>query len=156
AGSMSRHLARGRELLRERLTHRGVSLSTGLLLAVLAEGALSAPVSATLREGTVKAAILFAAGQGAVAGAISSQIIVLTEGVLRAMLLTKLKIAAAVVLGAMAVGLGAGGFWHMAAAAKSPAPEGQNELATEGTAAGVPLPNEVKKKPESREPTAAD
>jgi RNA polymerase sigma factor (sigma-70 family) len=40
-GSMSRQLARARELLRKRLVHRGVVLSTGVLLSVLEENALA-------------------------------------------------------------------------------------------------------------------
>ena len=47
---------------------------------------------------TIRAASLYAAGQAAAAGVISSQVAALTEGVLKSMLLTKLKIATALFL----------------------------------------------------------
>jgi uncharacterized protein (TIGR03067 family) len=57
---------------------------------------------------TIKAAGLFAAGHVAAAGAISVKVAALTDGVLKAMLLTKLKIATAVVLVAALVCSSAG------------------------------------------------
>jgi RNA polymerase sigma-70 factor (ECF subfamily) len=105
-GTVLSRLARGRERLRRRLVRRGLVLSAGLFAAALAEGAASAAVPAALAEGTVKAAVLTAAGQAAVAGAVPAHVAALTKGVLRAMLWTKLKIAAALVV---AIGVVCGG-----------------------------------------------
>jgi hypothetical protein len=62
-----------------------------------------------LMVATVKAAALFAAGQTVAAGIIPAQVTALTEGVLKAMFLTKLKIVAVVLLLIAVAGLGLGG-----------------------------------------------
>ncbi len=97
AGSMSRLLARGRELLRERLLRRGLALSAGLLAVRLADNA-RAVTPAALAQGTVAVA---AAGAG------PARVLALVEGVLREMFLTKLKAAAALVLTLSLLGAGA-------------------------------------------------
>jgi WD40 repeat protein len=61
-----------------------------------------------LVNGTVRAALLFASNQTAAAGLISAPVAALTEGVLKAMLVTKLKIVTAVMLTVGVVGSGAG------------------------------------------------
>jgi RNA polymerase sigma factor (sigma-70 family) len=102
-GSLSKRLARARELLRGRLIRRGVTLST-----VLSAGGLSeAPVPAALAVATVQGALQFTMGPAAGA-VISAQVVTLAEGVLKAMFVTKLKVAAALVvaLGVLAVGAG--------------------------------------------------
>src|SRR5205823_2184695 len=81
AGSMSRHLTRARELLRERLSWRGVSISSGVLAGILAEQTLTAAVPPGLASTTVQAALLFAAGNAALAGAVSTKVLTLTQGV---------------------------------------------------------------------------
>jgi RNA polymerase sigma factor (sigma-70 family) len=103
AGSMSRWLARGRELLGERLVRRGLALPAGGLAAVLTVDAVRAAVPCALAEATARAAVLFAAGKaGAVPAAAA-----LAEGTLRTLFLTKLMIAAVVLL-ALGIGGGAG------------------------------------------------
>ena len=66
-GQCGAGLARGRELLRKRLLHRGVSLSVeGASAALLASACATAEaVSPTLRMATLKAAHLFATGGNA-------------------------------------------------------------------------------------------
>jgi RNA polymerase sigma factor (sigma-70 family) len=91
-GTLSSRLARARELLRDRLTRRGASVSTGTMAAVLSRDAASATVPAALAETTIRAAIVVAAGS-TTAVAASAPVAALTEGVLKIMLLTKLKIA---------------------------------------------------------------
>jgi hypothetical protein len=113
-GTLAARLARGRALLAKRLARHGLAVSGGPLAAVLAQNAASAPAPASLVFSTIKAANLFAAGEGAAAGAISAKVAVLTEGVLKAMLLTRLKIATAVVLVACLLG-GAWGLYRAAA-----------------------------------------
>jgi hypothetical protein len=66
----------------------------------------SASVSISLVSATIQAATLVAVGQTAATGAISVKVAALTEGVLKAMLMSKLKavIAIVLVLGLMATG----------------------------------------------------
>jgi RNA polymerase sigma factor (sigma-70 family) len=101
-GTVQSRLARGRDRLRDRLLRRGVALSVWALVLILADKAAPAAVSAALVEGTVRAAALTAAG--AAAGAIPATTAALTRGVFRVMFLSKLKVAALVLLA-----LGAGG-----------------------------------------------
>ena len=103
-GTVLSRLARGRERLRLRLVRRGVAPSAGLLVGVLAT---QAAVPAELTLGTVEAAVLTAAGQAA-SGAIPATVAVLTKGVLRAMLLNKLKMVGVVLLAVMAAVVGTG------------------------------------------------
>ena len=108
-GTMAGRLARARALLAKRLARHGVVLSGESLAALLAVNAASAGVPATVASSTIKAATLVAAGPTAAAGVISAQVAALTDGVVKAMLLTKLKITAAIVLCALAVtAVGAG------------------------------------------------
>src|SRR5262249_28162745 len=95
-GSLSRRLARARELLRERLTRRGLVLPRGLLAGGLSQRAAPAAVPATLLASTMKAALRSAAG--AAAGAISARVAALAEGGFRAMTTSKTKVALALLL----------------------------------------------------------
>jgi RNA polymerase sigma factor (sigma-70 family) len=105
-GTVAGRLARARAMLAKRLTQRGVTLSGGALAAVLAQNVASASVSISLVSATIQAATLVAVGQTAATGAISVKVAALTEGVLKAMLMSKLKavIAIVLVLGLMATG----------------------------------------------------
>jgi RNA polymerase sigma factor (sigma-70 family) len=103
AGAVKGMLERGRELLRSRLARRGVTLSALALAGLLSEKALSAAVPAALGESTIKAALLFAAGKAVPAGGAAA----LAEGVLRAMWISRLKVAVAVVA-LVLLGTGAG------------------------------------------------
>jgi RNA polymerase sigma factor (sigma-70 family) len=105
-GTVLSRLSRARERLGRRLGRRGITLSVATLGAALSETTASASVPLALVDGTIKASFMYAAGH-VPAGAIAVHIPSLTEGVLKAMFLTKLKIALAVVL--LATGLvGAG------------------------------------------------
>jgi RNA polymerase sigma factor (sigma-70 family) len=89
-GTVAGRLARARALLARRLVRRGLPSSAGLLAAVLSQNAAPACVPAPLASSTITAATLVAVGQAAT-GAIPAKIAALTEGVLKAMLLTRLK-----------------------------------------------------------------
>jgi RNA polymerase sigma factor (sigma-70 family) len=80
-GSMSRRLARARELLRKRLLGRGLALSSVLLMTLLLEKSRAA-VSASLAQTTVRAALLYKQGLIAASGAVSSEAASLAEEVL--------------------------------------------------------------------------
>jgi len=95
-GTVQSRLARGRQLLRERLTRRGLAPSAGAFAAALAAERARAAVPAGLTELTVRAAMRVMAGS--TAGAVPTVVCVLTEGVMRTMSLAKLKIAATALL----------------------------------------------------------
>ncbi len=97
-GTVAGRLARARIILAKRLTRRGVALSGGAVAAVLSQQAASAGVPASVAASTIKAASLFAAGKAAATGAISVKVAALTDGVMKAMLFTKLKAVVAVML----------------------------------------------------------
>jgi RNA polymerase sigma factor (sigma-70 family) len=97
-GTVAGRLARARAMLAKRFTERGVTLSGGVLAAVLARNVACGGVPNSVVSSTIKAASLLAAGQVAAGGAISVKVAALKEGVMKAMLFTKLRAALAVVL----------------------------------------------------------
>ena len=104
-GTVRSRLARARDRLRTRLTRRGLAPDTAFL-PMLSFKASSLPQG--LIDATVKAAMLVAARDAAEAGLVSTSAAALTEGVLRTMLFTKLKSAAATLLAAGAIASGVG------------------------------------------------
>jgi RNA polymerase sigma factor (sigma-70 family) len=106
-GTILSRLVRGRERLRARLARRGVALSGSVLAAMLISRAAEAAAPAALVSAAVKAAIPFAAGTAA-ASLVSARPAAWTEGVLKAMFMTKLKITAAVALVLTLAATGAG------------------------------------------------
>ena len=105
SGTVSVRLMRARGILRSRLTRRGLAPSAGLLAATLAAEAAPAAVPAALGDWTIKAAIGFAAGRTATTGAFPAAALLANE-LLRTMLMTKLKMAAAMLLVVGATGAG--------------------------------------------------
>lgn len=89
-GSMSRHVAKGRELLRARLKRRGVTLSAALLVALLSQGARAGPPAA-LVESTVHGAVLMASGKVALPDLTTASVAELAEEVLAGMFFTRWK-----------------------------------------------------------------
>jgi RNA polymerase sigma factor (sigma-70 family) len=119
-GTVSGWLTRGRALLAKRLTRQGLAMSAAALAAALSQNALSAGVPAAAVSNTINAARLLAVGQGATTGVISAKVAALTEGVIKTMLLTKLKLASAVLLVFSAAGMGATGLIYCAPQAGEP------------------------------------
>jgi RNA polymerase sigma factor (sigma-70 family) len=102
-GTVLSRLARGRQRLRGLLIRRGLVLPAGALTALLAEQAGAAP--AAQLAGTVRAALQYAAG-GPSGGLLSARAVALAEGVLRAVLLARLRSVTALLLAALLVGAG--------------------------------------------------
>jgi RNA polymerase sigma factor (sigma-70 family) len=105
-GTLSGRLARARALLARRLTRYGLSISAGALAVILSEQTASACVSLSLLTSTAKLALLMATGHGAMKALVSSSVLSLTKGVLKTMIVTKLKIASLTMLAAAVIGVG--------------------------------------------------
>jgi RNA polymerase sigma factor (sigma-70 family) len=93
AGSMSRRLAKGRELLRERLLQRGVEVTGVAIATAVAESAAPAAVPATLAQAMLQVASLTAAGQ-----AMAEPAVLLMDSVLKQMVYSKVKSAVGLLL----------------------------------------------------------
>jgi RNA polymerase sigma factor (sigma-70 family) len=104
-GTVKGRLARARELLRKRLTRRGLVLSGAAFSAALSPGVLAETLPPTVFDGSLKATMGFATGDATAAGLVSAQALALTKGVLHTMFLTKVNSLAALAL-AMAVLIG--------------------------------------------------
>ena len=89
-GTLSSRLSRAKSRLRDRLTRRGFALSSAALASVLAQDAHAVLLPPILLDSTIRVATLVATGCS-LAGVVSTSVVTLTEGVLKAMLLAKLK-----------------------------------------------------------------
>jgi hypothetical protein len=107
-GTLSTRLVRGRRRLARRLARLGLTVSAGAMALALSAQSASASVPRQLLASTMQAASLVAAGRAVSAGAIPAHVAALSEGVLKAMLLTKLKTIALVALIVSVTGLGLG------------------------------------------------
>src|SRR5262245_40788488 len=116
-GSVASRLARARVLLAKRLTRRGVVFSAGSVAAVLSAGSASASAPPALVASTIKAASLLAAGRAA--GVVSGKVAALTEGMVKAMFLSKIKGVLVVALVAATLA-GAAGLIYKTQAAGQP------------------------------------
>jgi len=93
-GAVKGSLERGRELLRNRLTRRGLSLGTATLPTLLAQGAVTA----------VPEALLNSTMRVAVRGIMSAPVAVLSKGVVQAMFWAKIKLATVMLMAASVIG----------------------------------------------------
>ncbi len=106
-GTVFSRLSRARDLLRRRLVRRGVEVSAGALAVVLSENAaLQSAPSLALREVTIRASLLLAAGTAG--KTLSAPLAVLVEGVVRSMFLSKVRFVGIIVLAIGIVGAGTG------------------------------------------------
>ena len=106
AGSISERLSRAREILRQRLTRRGLNLSSALLAVLLLQKAASATVSPVLVATTVESAVSYAA-DGNAAGALRPNVLELVRDAAKPALSGYLKMFSVALILALAIIL----FW---------------------------------------------
>lgn len=130
-GTLSSRLARARDLLRRRLTRRGVALPAVPLSAAMLGDAAVAALPATLVATTVRT--------GMELGPASTRVISLVEGVLRTMFIAKVRLAALCAFCAAALALGVGVLvWGLTGVEAAPAQTDGQETAQEDF--GEPIP----------------
>jgi RNA polymerase sigma factor (sigma-70 family) len=112
-GTVATHLARGRALLARRLAGHGLTLSATMIAAAWSGDPAVAGVRPVLLASTLQAARLLTANR-ALAGVVSPTVAALVQGVLKGMLLTRLKWTAAVLAAILAI---AGGLVYRSGAA---------------------------------------
>ena len=118
-GTVESRLARARERLRERLTRRGAFPGVAVAgIRSLADAARTAIPSGWIKE-TARSATQFAEGKAA-AAVVSADVACLTQGTLKTMALTQLKLVMAYIV---AAGLGVTGLMALVRAASGPAGE---------------------------------
>jgi RNA polymerase sigma factor (sigma-70 family) len=111
-GTIASRLARGRALLAARLTRRSLAVSGTAMAGALFANATSAGVPPSLMISTLKAASAFASGSTAMA-AVPAAVMTLAQGVLKMMLITKVKYAVMVILAlGLLTGSGVGIGYH--------------------------------------------
>jgi RNA polymerase sigma factor (sigma-70 family) len=119
-GTLSSRLATARKMLAKRLSRHGSMLP----------GLVPGTVSAGLLASTLKAATLVAAGREA-AGVISASALTLTEGMVKAMFVNKLKLLVAILVVGGTLGLGTGWLTYSALAQQTSSSAGSNQRITE-------------------------
>ena len=108
-GTVKTRLAQARDLLRSGLRRRGVTASEGVMATALAANPVTA--RAGLVDATIRGATRFAVGESGMDKLVSARALALSQGVLRTMMLTKVKIAAALILAATMLGGGGSAGW---------------------------------------------
>jgi RNA polymerase sigma factor (sigma-70 family) len=141
-GTMAGRLARGRKLLAKRLANRGLEPSVGLLATIVSREMVAPAVPTSLTGSTVEAVARTIAGKSAVAGLVRYRVAVLMEGVLKGMLLTKLKTGVAILLVVGALAFAAGPMLlHRLQAAQDAAPKPKSDPKGGGGEAAKQHPN---------------
>jgi RNA polymerase sigma factor (sigma-70 family) len=139
-GTVKGRLARARAMLAKRISRRGLALQ-GALAAMLSQTASTASVPPTVVSSAIEVVTHYAQGR-TISGTISTQVTDLTRGVLKTMLLNKLKIVMLSLL--ILIGtLGVSGWLFRIDAAEQPTPQAGKTDLTKNTI------SEAKSKPAS-------
>jgi RNA polymerase sigma factor (sigma-70 family) len=138
-GTVAGRLARARVLLARRLARCGLALPGTALATLLAQQAASASVPTALVSATIQSANLWGTGQTAASAALSVDVVALTEGVLQAMVLNKMKNIIRILIVGCLIVLGVGVLGYHRAPGK---PEEQ-PARQPGLPSGRSLPPEV-------------
>jgi RNA polymerase sigma factor (sigma-70 family) len=129
-GTVASRLQRARELLRKRLSARGLTLPATAVAAALSQGTGPAAVPPSLVISTVQAAGLTMAGR-VVASAASTGAALLAEGVLQSMFFAKCRIVAALLMLSGLISMG-GMIWATYHAPADPEPAEERSEARDG------------------------
>jgi RNA polymerase sigma factor (sigma-70 family) len=124
-GTVGSRLGRARTMLAKRLARHGLAVSAAALATALPQSVASAAVPTSVMTSTIKAATLVAAGQATASAVLTAKSAALMEGVLKSMLMSKLKIGAAVLLAVAAVVVGS--YTLSAAALQAEPPQAKAE-----------------------------
>ncbi|HEV3311277.1 MAG TPA: sigma-70 family RNA polymerase sigma factor, partial [Chloroflexota bacterium] len=131
-GTVNSRLSRGRRLLRSRLERRGVTVSAAILSVNWLAGT-STTLASTVRESTIAAAVA-----SATSSAVPTLVLSLTRGVLRTMMLRKLRtISVAILLASTTGSVAVWAHWPTATA-KAPTVEQKAVPAIAPAGAGAP------------------
>ncbi|HEV8059750.1 MAG TPA: RNA polymerase sigma factor, partial [Gemmataceae bacterium] len=106
-GTLNWRLAKARTLLAKAMTQHGLMLSGGALALALSRHAAHAAISPGLQQLTVRAGKLMLT-HSLSAGVVSAKVASLTEGVVKSMFLTKLKMGLMVVIAVAGIGTASG------------------------------------------------
>lgn len=136
--TLATRLASARRTLAARLTRRGVALSGGALAGLLGAHAAALAVPPALAAGVVRAGEAVAAG-AAVHSLVSANAVQLSEGVLRMMMLAKLKAVAVLAVTALVLSTGFGVGLVPATADDAPAGAPADKPAPAGAATAAKL-----------------
>lgn len=124
AGTIKTRLAYARDLLRARLTSRGLALSSAALGTLLTPEVLTAAVPLAMQTITIQAALEFAAGNTAAASALAGPAAAFTERTINAMFWNQIKVLALVLtLSGVVSGAGWLGLRAQSEPAKPPSAE---------------------------------
>jgi RNA polymerase sigma factor (sigma-70 family) len=104
SGTIKSRLSWARERLRERLLRRGINVSSAGVAVALSQNAARASVPTSLVTATAHAAAQLAIG-AAGAAVISAEVAALTQGVIKAMLLTKIMSSVTLIAAILVAGL---------------------------------------------------
>src|SRR5262245_40607704 len=134
-GALHGLLDRGRKLLRDRLSKRGLPLSAALFATALAESATRAALAPAVAVASARAALALVRGETIGDGLIGSQVLTLVTEASQAMFMTKLKVGAALVVAAGILTSVVGGSLSSVSFAQAPAsqPKSSTPAATPQT-----------------------
>jgi RNA polymerase sigma factor (sigma-70 family) len=104
-GTLSSRLATARRILARRLARHSLTLTAAAIASVLSAQDSSAGVPAPLAVSTSRAASLLVAGNAVIDAGVSAEVAALTEGVLKAMFLNRLRNHLGLALLVLALGL---------------------------------------------------
>jgi RNA polymerase sigma factor (sigma-70 family) len=140
-GTVGSLVSRARDILRSRLTRRGLSSGAVLLAGSLEPRLVTAAVPPALERATIRAALIFTTNRAAAVGIASAAAVELAGGALRTMTMIKLTLVSAVLaLGTFVTG--AGGFMFIAPRTADPAfPRAQGQARPREEPARVPSPS---------------
>ncbi len=102
--TVTSRLGRGRELLRQQLTKRGLALSAGMMATALGENVSASPIGALLIINTVKSAVSMAGSKAVSAGCISVAAAALAEEAIKEMIGVKTTLLVVALILGLAVG----------------------------------------------------